>query len=37
MSKGNPRIALLGFAIECNRFSPVSTAADFATDIDMRG
>ncbi|MBM3556374.1 MAG: M81 family metallopeptidase [Alphaproteobacteria bacterium] len=37
MSKGNPRIALLGFAIECNRFSPVSTAADFATDVDMRG
>lgn len=37
MSKSNPRIALLGFAIECNRFSPVSTEADFAADIDMRG
>jgi len=37
MPKNNPRIALLGFAIECNRFSPVSTAADFAADIDMRG
>ena len=29
MSKDNPRIAVLGFAIECNRFSPVSTAAGF--------
>lgn len=34
MSKDNPRIAVLGFAIECNRFSPVSTAADF---LDIRG
>jgi microcystin degradation protein MlrC len=25
-----PRVALLGFSIECNRFAPVATAADFA-------
>ncbi|CAN5647770.1 M81 family metallopeptidase [soil metagenome] len=37
MSKDNPRIAVLGFAIECNRFSPVSTAEDFETDVDIRG
>src|SRR5689334_700800 len=24
-----PRIAVLGFAIECNRFAPVATRADF--------
>ncbi len=37
MSKDNPRIAILGFAIECNRFSPVSTAQDFEDDADIRG
>jgi len=37
LSKDNPRIAVLGFAIECNRFSPVSTAEDFETDVDIRG
>ncbi len=37
MSKDNPRIAVLGFAIECNRFSPISTAEDFETDVDIRG
>ncbi|MGE0579925.1 MAG: M81 family metallopeptidase [Reyranella sp.] len=37
MSKDNPRIAVLGFAIECNRFSPVTTAADFEQDVDIRG
>ncbi len=37
MSRENPRIAILGFAIECNRFSPVSTAADFEQDVDIRG
>ena len=37
MSQDNPRIAVLGFAIECNRFSPVTTAADFETDVDIRG
>jgi microcystin degradation protein MlrC len=37
MSKDNPRIAILGFAIECNRFAPVSTAEDFQQDVDIRG
>ena len=37
MSKDNPRIAVLGFAIECNRFAPVSTAQDFEDDADIRG
>jgi microcystin degradation protein MlrC len=37
VSKDNPRIAILGFAIECNRFSPVTTAADFEQDVDIRG
>jgi microcystin degradation protein MlrC len=37
VTKDNPRIAVLGFAIECNRFSPVTTAADFEQDVDIRG
>ena len=37
MSQDNPRIAVLSFAIECNRFSPVTTAEDFETDVDIRG
>jgi microcystin degradation protein MlrC len=37
LAKDNPRIAVLGFAIECNRFSPVSTAEDFENDVDIRG
>ena len=37
MSLTPPRIAILGFAIECNRFSPVTTAADFARKVDIRG
>jgi microcystin degradation protein MlrC len=37
LSRDNPRIAVLGFAIECNRFSPVSTAEDFEHDVDIRG
>jgi microcystin degradation protein MlrC len=37
LSRENPRIAVLGFAIECNRFSPVTTAADFEQDVDIRG
>jgi microcystin degradation protein MlrC len=37
VSKDNPRIAVLGFAIECNRFSPVTTTADFQQDVDIRG
>jgi microcystin degradation protein MlrC len=32
-----PRIAILGFSIECNRFSPVTTAADFEKRADIRG
>ncbi|MCL4744369.1 MAG: M81 family metallopeptidase [Burkholderiaceae bacterium] len=37
MDTREPRIAILGFAIECNRFSPVTTAADFARKVDIRG
>jgi microcystin degradation protein MlrC len=37
LSKDNPRIAVLGFAIECNRFSPIATAQDFEDDVDIRG
>jgi len=33
----NPRIALLGFSIECNRFAPVATEADFTSRTLMRG
>jgi len=33
----NPRIALLGFSIECNRFAPVATEADFAGRTLMSG
>jgi microcystin degradation protein MlrC len=33
----SPRIALLGFSIECNRFAPVATEADFANRTLMRG
>lgn len=32
-----PRIALLGFSIECNRFAPVATEHDFAIRTLMRG
>jgi microcystin degradation protein MlrC len=31
-----PRIAILGFAIECNRFAPPSTRADFETRAMFR-
>src|SRR5258708_23989227 len=37
VSKDNPRIGILGFAIECNRFAPLSTAEDFEHDVDIRG
>src|SRR5688572_23741427 len=37
MPAPSPRIAVLGFSIECNRFSPVSTADDFAKRVDIRG
>jgi microcystin degradation protein MlrC len=30
MSKANPRIAICGFSIECNRFAPVATQAHFS-------
>jgi len=32
-----PRIALLGFSIECNRFAPVATETDFAERTLMWG
>jgi microcystin degradation protein MlrC len=32
-----PRIAILGFAIECNRFAPVATAADFHSRAFFEG
>ena len=32
-----PRIALLGFSIECNRFAPVATERDFAMRTLLRG
>ncbi|HTB43175.1 MAG TPA: M81 family metallopeptidase [Acetobacteraceae bacterium] len=32
-----PRIALLGFSIECNRFAPVATEADFSTRTLLSG
>jgi microcystin degradation protein MlrC len=31
------RVALLGFSIECNRFAPIATEADFAARTLMRG
>ena len=37
MPSSSPRIAVAGFSIECNRFSPVTTAADFANRVDIRG
>lgn len=33
----SPRIALLGFSIECNRFAPVATEADFRTRTLVSG
>jgi microcystin degradation protein MlrC len=32
-----PRIALLGFSIECNRFAPVATEADFSSRTLLSG
>jgi microcystin degradation protein MlrC len=32
-----PRIALLGFSIECNRFAPVATEADFVSRTLLAG
>ena len=34
---GGPRVALTGFFIECNRWSPVSTAQDFQAGTDLAG
>ena len=36
-SANRPRIALLGFSIECNRFAPVTTEHDFAIRTLLRG
>jgi microcystin degradation protein MlrC len=33
----SPRVALLGFSIECNRFAPMATEADFAGRVLLRG
>src|SRR6202048_5319078 len=32
-----PRIALLGFSIECNKFAPVATRADFEQRCYLAG
>jgi microcystin degradation protein MlrC len=37
MSKENPKIAILGFSLETNGFSPPSTRADFEQSYLMRG
>ena len=37
MSKANPNIAILGFSLETNGFSPASTRADFEQSYLMRG
>jgi microcystin degradation protein MlrC len=37
MSKANPKIAILGFSLETNGFSPPSTRADFEQSYLMRG
>jgi len=36
-SSTGPRIAILGFAIESNRFAPISTREDFVTRAYLRG
>jgi microcystin degradation protein MlrC len=37
MTKENPRIALLGFSIECNKFAPVATRRDFEERTYLSG
>jgi microcystin degradation protein MlrC len=37
VAKGNPRIAILGFSIECNKFAPVATRADFEARTYVAG
>src|SRR3954470_22786800 len=36
-SDPGPRIALLGFSIECNKFAPVATRADFEQRCYLAG
>jgi len=37
MTGTGPRVALLGFSIECNRFAPPATRADFASRCWLEG
>src|SRR6516225_3768785 len=37
MTTGAPRVAILGFSIECNRFAPAATKADFLADTYLEG
>jgi microcystin degradation protein MlrC len=37
MPKSHPRVALLGFSIECNRFAPVATRAHFEARTYLEG
>ena len=37
MKHATPRVAILGFFIECNRWAPVSTQAMFEQSIDLAG
>ena len=37
MTLAAPRVAILGFFIECNRWAPVSTQAMFEQSIDIAG
>jgi microcystin degradation protein MlrC len=37
MSGAAPRVAILGFSIECNRFAPVATKADFVAATYLEG
>ncbi|MBX6742482.1 MAG: M81 family metallopeptidase [Acetobacteraceae bacterium] len=37
MTGTGPRVALLGFSIECNRFAPLATRADFASRCWLEG
>jgi microcystin degradation protein MlrC len=37
MTEGAPRVAILGFSIECNRFAPFATKADFLAGTYLEG
>src|SRR5258708_17714372 len=37
MAPASPRIALLGFSIECNKFAPVATRRDFEQRCYLAG